>query len=410
MIDKSTHTKSTRSDKRWDMLVLDEYGKIIPIRRFKGLAIGMAVGLALALVGIAVVSWLYIKSQNTHSTLQSQVNAANEKIAELRHEKDILLAKLVVAQTEAERKPKPKPASAASQKAPEDRRTVPAKTKTRPAAVARPKTAPASASATPAAKAKDTPKPPPKKAKTEPAKREAKPAQKDAAPPVTAKRAPSPTQPAKTGMQATDVAQVAKPSPAALEKPPVKTPSTASPAQTTSPKPAGVADLPGAELELQPPAEAQDSPQTETPASIAGADTVATTTAAVKTPVEKPVQVDVEIVSVLHDPGQSELKVRYKIKKILPPRGPVKGRTVFVLKADPTDQGTWVTSPRVPLVDGRPTGERGQRFSIVRFRVAEIKLEGQPTPQLFKVATVYVYTMTGELLLEKNFDITVGSI
>jgi hypothetical protein len=375
MKDKSTHSRPTRGDKRWDMLVLDEYGKIIPIRRFKGVAIGMAIGLVIALAGLVLVSWLYLRSQASQGALQDQINAAQDTIAALRHEKDIIMAKLVVTQTEAEQK-------AASKGTPADPK-APAKTTPKASLVSKASGASAKSAAKP----------------VEPLKRAPAPAKAAAKQPPKPKAAPVSKKPAPADTRAPAVAKAPKPS--ASTAPTVKDkPSGAlSQSRGKAAQPVTVVDVPGADTKDQPAVTSDNAAPSKTPP----ADTITLS----ETP---SIKVDVEIVSVQHDPGESELKVRFKIKKILPPKGPVKGRTVFILKADQSDQGTWVTSPSVELVDGRPTGERGQRFSIVRFRVAEFKLEGQTTPQLFKTATVFVYTMEGDLLLEKDFDITVGSV
>jgi hypothetical protein len=120
-------------------------------------------------------------------------------------------------------------------------------------------------------------------------------------------------------------------------------------------------------------------------------------------------KVDVDDFIVFHEPDINMLRVEYKVRNIGSKEQPVSGKTVVVLKNTDEPQSEWLPLPSVPLVSGKPTGQWGQPFSIFNFRTIRFKVNDQPGPDQFNTATVFVYSLTGDMLLEKDFAVGIKS-
>ena len=116
----------------------------------------------------------------------------------------------------------------------------------------------------------------------------------------------------------------------------------------------------------------------------------------------------VEDFIVLFEPDTAALKVQFKIVNTSQNARPVSGHAFVILKQSEVDQKSWLILPPVPLVSERPAlFKKGQYFSISRFKVIKFKAQNEADPKRFKTATVFVFTTTGELLLEKSFPIEI---
>jgi hypothetical protein len=92
-------SKRPKADKRWTLLFIGNHGRTITIERFKGLVVLTLAALTGAIV-IAVS--LFIWSQTIlweKSKLESKLDSLEASIEALRHEKDILMTRLVVAES-----------------------------------------------------------------------------------------------------------------------------------------------------------------------------------------------------------------------------------------------------------------------------------------------------------------------
>ena len=108
---------------------------------------------------------------------------------------------------------------------------------------------------------------------------------------------------------------------------------------------------------------------------------------------------------VFHEPDINTLRVRYKIRNLGSREQPVSGRTVILLRDDDDDPINWLVLPKVPLKSGKPTGQYGRSFSIYNFRTMKFKAVNQSGPDKYKTAIVFVFSTTGDLLLEKTFAV-----
>ena len=131
-----------------------------------------------------------------------------------------------------------------------------------------------------------------------------------------------------------------------------------------------------------------------------------------KLKVEKPgspLRIAAENFIVFYEPDINTLRVEYRIINKGSKAQPVTGRTVVILKDETNDPKKWLVLPRVPLISGKPTGDRGRSFSIYNFRTMRFKANDQIGPDQFKTATVYVYTSTGTMLMEKEYPVGIKS-
>ncbi|MBU4344564.1 MAG: hypothetical protein L6247_06410 [Desulfobacteraceae bacterium] len=123
---------------------------------------------------------------------------------------------------------------------------------------------------------------------------------------------------------------------------------------------------------------------------------------------EKLQRTDIKDFSILFEPDTAALNVQFKIVNTSQNDQPVSGHAFVILKQNEDDQSSWLTFPSVPLVSGKPTlFKKGQYFSILRFKTIKLQMRNMTDPKLFKTATVFVFTTTGELLLEKSFPIEI---
>jgi hypothetical protein len=88
--------RSVKRDRYWSVMLVGDHGRIIPFRRFKGIAISVVGGLVLAVLVIAGLTIAYILQASTINALETAVEESTRQIAELRNEKDLLLTKLVI--------------------------------------------------------------------------------------------------------------------------------------------------------------------------------------------------------------------------------------------------------------------------------------------------------------------------
>jgi len=123
---------------------------------------------------------------------------------------------------------------------------------------------------------------------------------------------------------------------------------------------------------------------------------------------EKSQAVAVKKFITLYEPDNKILKMQFKIVNTSPDSQPVSGYAFVILKPNDVKQEKWTVLPSVALISGKPSLiEKGQAFLIYRFRKVEFSADGQTDPNLFKKATVVIYSTDGKLLLEKDFTLNI---
>lgn len=274
--------KRSKADQRWTLLFIGNHGKTITFKRFKGIVMLSCLVLA---VSIAIIVGLLYFSFNVHhekSGLQADLQDLKAQVKALRYEKDVLMTKLVLAESRS------KPAAAEK----------------------------------------------------------------------------------KTGSAVSET-----PPDNAIDSEPVEQPVRVAASQKEQPA--------------------------EQKANSPGAETVS----------DSDMSVDVESFRVIPKRDENLLRIQFKIKNTTANSQKVSGHAIVVLKADPLQQARWLTIPRMALTNGKPTGrQRGYSFAINHFKTMRFKTNLPKSPEIYRDATVYVFTRNGNLLLEKEFQVSLAPV
>lgn len=115
--------------------------------------------------------------------------------------------------------------------------------------------------------------------------------------------------------------------------------------------------------------------------------------------------VEVSEWAIQHDTARRILRAQFRVTATGPSSAPVEGRCVVVLKSERLAPDAWVAMPDVTLTNGLPGAGQGPRFSISRFRDMEIETAVKTDPSVFDSATLYVLDEDGEVTLEKKFTV-----
>jgi len=85
-----------KGQRYWSIMLVGEHGRVIPFRHFKEIAIAV-IGIAfLSLAALVVIAYLYLQQGKTIGRLQGDLDVARRQAAQLKDEKDVLHAKLVI--------------------------------------------------------------------------------------------------------------------------------------------------------------------------------------------------------------------------------------------------------------------------------------------------------------------------
>jgi hypothetical protein len=101
----ATAGKGPKPDNRWTLIFIGNHGKTITINRFKGMVLlaGLVVCLSLAIA--AGLLYLSLNSRQEKKQLESDLQDLKAQIKAIRYEKDVLMTKLVLAQSRPQSSP-----------------------------------------------------------------------------------------------------------------------------------------------------------------------------------------------------------------------------------------------------------------------------------------------------------------
>ena len=99
------------------------------------------------------------------------------------------------------------------------------------------------------------------------------------------------------------------------------------------------------------------------------------------------------------------ITIRLRVKNVKPGPGAVRGRLVIVLKGDGVGPDQWLSLPDVPMVDGTPEGTQGRSFRIVRFIDLTLQAKGPADPSIFDKALVLLFDEGGQRLFSREFPV-----
>jgi len=91
--------KRSKPDKRWTLLFIGDHGKVLTLKRFKSLTFFAGFIFLLSLATIVLLYWYNQSINKNNEKLQSSLDILQKRIKTLRHEKDILMARLVLAES-----------------------------------------------------------------------------------------------------------------------------------------------------------------------------------------------------------------------------------------------------------------------------------------------------------------------
>jgi len=120
------------------------------------------------------------------------------------------------------------------------------------------------------------------------------------------------------------------------------------------------------------------------------------------------VKVSIDNFKVLHESQMNALNIQFDLKNAGTDIQYVTGYAFVILKENDIDQNNWLSVPNVTLVSKRPSEiDKGRRFSISRFKQVYLATKIKYSPQRFQIATVFIYSTSGELLLEKDIPLEI---
>jgi len=115
----------------------------------------------------------------------------------------------------------------------------------------------------------------------------------------------------------------------------------------------------------------------------------------------------VEKLELKQDPDDTALKFQFHLKNVDPEGRRISGYTFAVLEPVKHSPEFFRPCPRVALDDGKPSlFSKGEPFSVARFKVVRGTFSDVGTVDHYGIVTVYVYSKTGDLLMEEGFELS----
>lgn len=106
-----------------------------------------------------------------------------------------------------------------------------------------------------------------------------------------------------------------------------------------------------------------------------------------------------------YDKSTDILRAMFKVSNTGSRSSPIAGRCVVVLKNEQLSPDTWLALPDGALMNGKPRPAKGKPFKISRFKNMTLEAEAKNDPSVFDNAVVYVFGMDGGMLLEKAYPV-----
>lgn len=94
-----TQPKPSKKTRKWNLLIVGDHGKIIPVTRFKGLMVTSAIVLVAAVITAVFFYFIYMKSVKENKNLAVALDVSRQSLSAVRDEKDILMTRLVLAES-----------------------------------------------------------------------------------------------------------------------------------------------------------------------------------------------------------------------------------------------------------------------------------------------------------------------
>ena len=123
----------------------------------------------------------------------------------------------------------------------------------------------------------------------------------------------------------------------------------------------------------------------------------------------KPVNktISIEKFAVIRNRIGKDLLVRFDIRNITRDQRDITGRIFTILKPDNGQEEQWLVVPESDLKNGVPSeNQKGQYFSIARFKPVKFRIKSAVDPEFYKKASIFIFNNEGDLIFEKLIEIT----
>ena len=97
--------KRTKPDKRWTILFIGNHGKTITLKRFKGMVLLTCLVLCISIAITVGLLYLSLNIRQEKNQLESDLQDLKAQIIAIRYEKDVLMTKLVLAESRSKTSP-----------------------------------------------------------------------------------------------------------------------------------------------------------------------------------------------------------------------------------------------------------------------------------------------------------------
>ena len=101
----SNPAKRPRPDKRWTLLFIGNRGRTITLKRFKGMVLLSLIILFISIAAAVGFLLLSLNIRQEKAQLEAMMNDLKAQIKSLRYEKDVLMTRLVLAESHAKKSP-----------------------------------------------------------------------------------------------------------------------------------------------------------------------------------------------------------------------------------------------------------------------------------------------------------------
>ena len=105
--------RANKTDKTWRLILVGNHGSIVPLGSIKTLLISLMAGLVLFIFLAAGLGYLYVKMTQRYSQANGELEQRQEELRTLRDKRDMLMARLVIAESKlrSENEPSVAPSS-----------------------------------------------------------------------------------------------------------------------------------------------------------------------------------------------------------------------------------------------------------------------------------------------------------
>jgi hypothetical protein len=101
--DRAKKTKHLGTDRQWTLLFIGDHGNVITLKRFKAIVMAAAFIFFFAFCAVAILLFINHFTGAKNKELQIFLEKSKNQIENLRHEKEVLMARLVIAESKTKK-------------------------------------------------------------------------------------------------------------------------------------------------------------------------------------------------------------------------------------------------------------------------------------------------------------------